>query len=129
LEKQRGLRLFVASDDASVLISARINGHLVKEAVGVSQQTSTAGMFKTLLGNKAVAFNATVEIITDVYYLSRCSTLVGIAASQVFRLAVGMSNATGTLQYAAVMDHNQLGKIRRMSERWALPLPEDFVPA
>jgi len=124
----RGMRLFVASDDASVLISARINGHLVKESVGVSQQTSTAGMFKTLLSNKAVAYNATVEIITDIYYLARCSTLVGIAASQVFRLAVGMSNATGTLQYAAIMDYGALGKIRHMSNRWALPLPEDFVP-
>ena len=124
-----GMRLFVASDDASVLISARLDGHLVKESVGVSQQTSTAGMFKTLMSNKAVAYNATVEIITDVHYLSRCSTLVGIAASQVFRLAVDMSNATGALQYAAVMDHGQMGKIRHMSARWALPLPEDFYPA
>jgi len=121
-----GMRLYVASDDASVLVSARINGHLVKEAEGVSQQTSTAGMFKTLMSNKAVAYNATIEIITDIYYLSRCSTLVGIAASQVFRLAVDMSNATGALQYAAVMDFGQMGKIRHMSAKWALPLPEDF---
>jgi len=123
------LRLFVASDDASVLVSARVAGHLVKEAAGVSTQTSSAGMFKTLMTNKAVAYNATVEIITDVFFLSHCSTLVGILASQVFRLAVGMSNATGILQHAAVMDYSQLGKVKRMSERWALPLPEDFSPA
>ena len=123
------IRLFVASDDASVLISARLNGHLVKENVGVSQQTSSAGMFKTLLSNKAVAYNATVEIVTDIFYLAHCSTLIGIAASQVFRLAVGLSNATGVLEYASVMDYQQLGKIRHMSAKWALPLPEEFVPA
>jgi hypothetical protein len=125
----KAVRLFVASDDASVLVSARVAGHLVKEAAGVSTQTSTAGMFKTLMTNKAVAYNATVEIITDVFYLSHCSTLVGILASQVFRLAAGMSNATGVLQHAAVMDYSQLGKVKRMSERWSLPLPEDFSPA
>lgn len=124
-----GIRLFVASDDANVLISARLDGHLVKENLGVSQQTSTAGMFKTLLSNKAVAYNATVEIVTDIFYLFHCSTLVGIAASQVFRMAVGISNATGILEYAAAMDFHQLGKIRHMSAKWALPLPEAFVSA
>lgn len=162
-----GMRLYVASDDASVLISARImvrhacvrsmfkcrrmlrigpssfppstsnaslhrlpsQGHLVKEHEGISTQTSSAGMFKTLLAHTEVAYNATVEVITDIVHLGRCSTLVGIAASQIFRLAVGLSNATGALQYAAAMDYHHLPRIRAMSAKWALPLPEAFVSA
>jgi len=80
----KAVRLFVASDDASVLVSARVAGHLVKEAAGVSTQTSTAGMFKTLMTNKAVAYNATLEIITDVFYLSHCSTLVASSPRKCF---------------------------------------------
>ena len=124
-----GMRIYVASDDASALISARIMGHLVKEHEGISTQTSSAGMFKTLLIHTEVAYNATIEVITDIHHLARCSSLVGIAASQIFRLAVGLSNATGYLQYAAAMDHNHLPKVRAMSAKWALPLPEDFKVA
>jgi hypothetical protein len=67
--------------------------------------------------------------ITDIYFLSRCTTLVGIAASQVFRVAVGISNATGLLRAAIVMDHDQTGRIKRMSEKFGLPFPEVFINA
>ena len=67
--------------------------------------------------------------ITDIYFLSRCTTLVGIAASQVFRVAVGISNATGLLRAAIVMDHDQTGRIKRMSEKFGLPFPEVFISA
>ena len=33
--------------------------------------------------------------IKDIYYLSQCSTLVGSASSQVYRMAVDMSYASG----------------------------------
>jgi len=72
--------------------------------------------------------NPTVQI-TDIYFLSRCTTLVGIAASQVFRVAVGISNATGLLRAAITMDHDQTPRIKRMSEKFGLPFPETFINA
>jgi hypothetical protein len=36
-----------------------------------------------------------LEIISDIYFLSQCNSLVGISASQVFRMAVAISNVTG----------------------------------
>jgi hypothetical protein len=52
---------------------------------------------------------------------------VGIAASQVFRMAVGISNATGCLQGGAmIMDFDQMNRIIQMSNRYHIPLPEKF---
>ena len=66
--------------------------------------------------------------ITDIYFLSRCSTLVGIAASQVFRMAVGISNSTGRLRGdAMIMDFDQMHKIIHMSNKYHIPLPEKFM--
>ena len=70
-----------------------------------------------------------INQITDIYFLSRCTTLVGIAASQVFRVAVGISNATGLLRAALVMDLDQTPRIKRMSEKFGLPFPELFINA
>ena len=92
--------VFIASDDPRVLTIAAKAGHLVDEE-GVSQQTAHAGMLNTLVSHPEIGYNASLEIIRDIYFLSRCSTLVGIAASQVFRMAVGISNATHALKYAA----------------------------
>jgi hypothetical protein len=119
------LRLFVASDDPHVLESAKKLGHLVDKQ-GVSQQTAHIGMAKALISNPNLGYNASLEIITDIYFLSQCSTLVGIAASQIFRMAVAMSNASGILSYAVAMDSSQLPKIKQMSEKYHLPLPETF---
>ncbi len=121
-------RIFVASDDGNVLKAAKQLGHLV-DSEGVSQQTSSVGMFTTLLSNPNLGYNASLEIITDIFFLSRCSTLVGIAASQVFRTAVGISNASHILKHAAAMDYAQLPRIRHMSAKYGLPLPENFFPA
>jgi hypothetical protein len=54
-------------------------------------------MANVLIKNNDMGYNASLEIITDMYFLSQCTTLVGIAASQVFRTAVGISNATGEI--------------------------------
>lgn len=124
--KDNDLRVFVASDDPHVLASARQLGHLV-DSEGVSQHTATAGMFKTLVSKPELGYNATLEIITDIYFLSQCSTLVGTAASQIFRMAVGLSNSSEILKYAVAMDYDQLPKIQKMSAKYDLPVPEHFA--
>jgi len=85
-------------------------------------------MLATLLHKPEMGYNASLEIIRDVYFLSRCSTLVGIAASQIFRMAVGISNATGTLVVATAMDHAQIPRVAQMSTKYHLPLVEHFQP-
>jgi hypothetical protein len=124
------LPIYVASDDPAVLTRAAELGHLV-DSDGVSQHTQSAGMLTTLLSKPEMGYNATLEIIRDITLLTRCSTLVGIAASQVFRMAVGISNATGTLVGGAwAMDHAQLTRVAQMSAKYHLPLLETFqVPA
>lgn len=119
------LPIFVASDDPHVLVLAKTLGHLV-DSSGVSQTTGGIGMLKTLVSHPELGYNASLEIITDIYFLSHCSTLVGIAASQIFRMAVGMSDAKGILAYVAAMDYSQLGKILQMSAKYHLPVPETF---
>ena len=117
--------VFVASDDPAVLAVSQGLGHLVDES-GVSQQTGTDGMEKYLFNHRSSRFNATLEIIQDIYLLSRCSTLVGMAASQVFRMAVGLSQATGALNYAVASDFSELPNIIRMSWWLRLIVPEPF---
>lgn len=120
------LKVFVASDDAAVLDTAKKLGHLVDSA-GVSQQTSSVGMLKTLVfHNPDIGFNASLEIIADIFFLSQSSTLVGIAASQVFRMAVDMSNSSGILKHAIIMDYGQLPRIQQLSIKYHVPLPEIF---
>ena len=120
------LEIYVASDDSSVLTAAAAMGHLV-DSDGVSQTTHGKGMLTTLWNDVSMGYNATLEIIRDITLLSRCSTVVGIAASQVFRMAVGMSNATGTLQGSVfAMDHGQIGRIGAMSNKFHIPLVEHF---
>jgi hypothetical protein len=119
------LPIFVASDDPNVLVLAKTLGHLV-DSSGVSQTTGGVGMLKTLVSHPELGYNASLEIITDIYFLSHCSTLVGIAASQIFRMSVGMSDARGILSYVAAMDYSQLGKILQMSAKYHLPVPEKF---
>lgn len=121
------LRIFVASDNGAVLEAAKKLGHLV-DSSGISQQTGEGGMFKYLLSHPELGYNASLEIIADIHFLAHCSTLVGIAASQVFRMAVGISNATGTLKHVTAMDYNQLPRIQQMSAKYDLPLPETFAP-
>jgi len=125
-DQLRKLPIFVASDDAAVLAKAAEMGHLV-DSQGVSQSTHSAGMLTTLLHKPEMGYNASLEIIRDVFLLSRCSTLVGIAASQIFRMAVGISNATGTLVVATAMDHAQIPRVAQMSAKYHLPLVEHFA--
>ena len=66
--------------------------------------------------------------ITDIYSLSRCSTLVGILASQVFRVAVAISNVTGVLNEAFAMDYDQLNKVIVMSKRVGVIYADNFSP-
>lgn len=119
------LQVFVASDDPSVVATADRLGFLTDSA-GISQHTSTAGMWNTLVSHPELGFNATLEIITDIYYLSHSSTLLGICASQVFRMAVALSNVTGILQYVKVMDMNQMGRVKQLSNKYRVPFPEHF---
>lgn len=122
---ERFLHIFVASDDPNVLNSAHQLGHLV-DSSGVSQKTGTTGMVNVLSQHPEYGYNATIEIITDIYFLSKCSTLVGTAASQVFRMAVGISHANSTLTTAIALDYSQLNRIRKMSMKYQLIVPENF---
>lgn len=83
-------------------------------------------MLKTLLKHPEIAHQATLEIIADIYFLSQCSTLVGISASQVFRMAVAMANATGTLHFAAALDGDQIRRVQQLSVKYDVPFPETF---
>jgi hypothetical protein len=93
---------------------------------GISQSAGKASVFGKLLHHSELGFNASIEIITDIYALSQCSTLVGMCASQIFRMAVGMSNCSGYLKYAVAMDYAQLNRVLKMSEKYGLPVPEYF---
>jgi hypothetical protein len=126
-KSKRHLRIFVASDDGGVISSAIKMGFLA-ERPGVSQQSqvSNRGMFATLLSRHELGFNASLEIITDIFLLAHCSTLIGIAASQIFRMAAAMANVTGTLKFAAAMDFDQISKIQHLSRKYAVPFPESF---
>lgn len=122
------LEIFVSSDDAAVL-SEVAKQHLWYFSPGVSQSTGQVGMEKTLASageNSNIAVNATQEIIRDVYYLSQCSTLIGSASSQVFRMAVAFANVTGTLQHAAAIDKAQIAQVQTMSDFVGVPFPEDL---
>lgn len=58
------LKVFVASDDANVLVAAKKMGHLA-DSSGVSQQTSTKGMFATMLARPDIGYNASLEIVRE----------------------------------------------------------------
>jgi hypothetical protein len=121
------VNLFVASDDANVVLSAARQG-LLTDAVGVSQDGVIAkhGMLSTLLTHPEIAHAACLEIIADIYFLSQCTSLVGIAASQVFRMAVALSNVTGSLRFAAAVDGPQIPRVKQMSVKYDVPFPEEF---
>lgn len=119
------LAIYVASDDANVLHTASKHGYFT-DATGVSQQTASNGMFKTLLSHHEFGFNATLEIITDIYFLAHSSTLLGMAASQVFRTAVALSNVTNTLHHAKATDMNQIARIKMLSLKYDVPFVENF---
>jgi hypothetical protein len=122
------ITIYVASDDAKVLVAARKMGHLVDSSgSGLSQQVNKQTMVNVLVKNNDMGYNASLEILTDIYFLSQCTTLVGIAASQVFRTAVGISNATGLLRAAIVVDHHEIPKIQSLSHKWDVPFPEIFI--
>lgn len=118
--------IFVASDNANVLAKSSSMGLLV-DVAGVSQTTQSTGMMATLADKLELRYNATLEIVRDVYLLSRCSHLVGIAASQIFRMAVGMSNATGTLVAATAVDQKEIPKVAHLSAVYGLPFVEHFA--
>lgn len=121
------VQLFIASDDVNVVRSAAREGFLTSP-VGVSQGTTTAqaGMLKTLLSHPEIAHRATLEILSDIYFLSQCNTLIGISASQVFRMAVALSNVTGTLHFAAALDGDQIRRVQQLSNKYDIPFPETF---
>lgn len=122
---RKTMNFFVASDDKQVLAAAQAKGFLVTRG-GVSQETLDRGMAATLEVRPDMSYNASLEIIADIYFLAHCTTLVGTASSQVFRVAVGVSTALGLLQSAVAVDFDQLPKIRRWSTSF-LPLPEAFI--
>ena len=121
----RPMPVFVASDDPQVAKTARESGfHMLQ--VSVSQKTGSSGMFTSLGDHAEMGYNASLEIIADIYMLSRCSTLVGIASSQIFRMAVDLSKATGRLRYVVAMDYDQLPRMHSLSNKYHLPVPERF---
>lgn len=120
------LYTYVASDDGSVLKAARERGLFVNKE-GISQQAAGNIMVNYVSKHHEISHNAAIEIIMDIFLLSQCSTLIGLASSQVYRMAVAMSNVTGILKYSKVLDYKQIHKVRQMSEKYWLPMPEEFV--
>lgn len=127
LKDNRRMKVFVASDDASVLSTAVAGGHyIVPIDSGLSQKTGKVGMLTTLSWNTAIGYNASLEVISDVFFLSKCSTLIGSASSQVFRMSVALSNASGILKYAAAVDHDQIHHIHALSRKYDTIFAENF---
>ena len=118
--------IFVASDDGKVHEAAHKLGYFVSQPE-ISQRTANDGMLKTLLSHPEFGYNASLEIIRDIWILSRCSTLLGVASSQVFRMAVALSNVTGRLQHVQIMDANQVTRVKSLSRKYHIPFPEQFV--
>eukprot|EP01036_Dinobryon_divergens_P030316 gene30316-39542_t len=108
-----------------IFVTAVRLGYLADDS-GISQQTASTGMLKTLLAHPELGYNASLEIISDIFFLSQCSTLLGIAGSQVFRMSVALSNASDILTYAVAVDTDQLNKVRHMSMKYHIPFPEEF---
>jgi hypothetical protein len=121
------LDVFIASDDGEVIKYSQQMGFFVNKE-GVSQQTHGAAMIALVIKHRESSFEASLQIISDIFLLSQCSTLIGMAASQVFRMAVGMSYARGTLKYVKAIDYSAINKIRQMSNKYKLPFPETFSP-
>lgn len=129
------LPVFVASDDQEVLRSAYVLGYLTSlpyqpekaGTLGVSQATASKGMAAHLQSHPEHGYNATLEILTDIFMLARCSSLIGICASQVFRMAVAMANASHTLRFVAALDTDQIPKVKHLSRKYSVPFPEDFT--
>lgn len=119
------LSIFVASDDPEVIVLAKSLGFLVDPS-GVSQKTASVGMLSTLVKHPEYGYNATLEIITDIFFLSQSSSLSGVCGSQVYRMAVALSNVTGSLHFAKAMDTNQINQVKKMSNKYRIPFPENF---
>ena len=117
--------VFVASDDPSVVKAAEQASYTTLHS-SLSLQTADRGMFAELGSHPELGFNASLEIIADIYLLSRCSTLIGIASSQVFRMAADLSRAADRLHYLVAMDFDQLPRMHSMSRKYHLPTPERF---
>lgn len=120
------LDVFIASDDGEVIKYAQKMKYFVNKE-GISQQTQGNAMISVVLKNRDSSFEASLQIISDIFLLSQCSTLIGMAASQVFRMAVGLSYARGTLKYVKAIDYHAIPKIRQMSNKYKLPFPEPFA--
>lgn len=124
------LPVFVASDDSRVIQDASINGHFTTPTErGVSQITGSAGMVMALKRNPSWGYNASLEVLSDIYFLSHCSSLIGVAASQIFRASVGLSNATGLLKFAAAVDLDQVARTIEMSKNADVIFAEEFKNA
>jgi len=125
----------VASDDVAVIKAARNMGYFT-QVMGLSHRNPSSSSnynnsndiaFSEILSrDTAMGYNSSLEIIADIYFLSQCNVLVGMAASQIFRIAVGISNATGLLIQARAVDMDQDNKIREMSNFFKVPYFEVF---
>ena len=80
--KLTALKMFVASDDAGVLGAAKKMGLLV-DSSGVSQQTSTKGMFLAMISRPEIGYNASLEIVSHVspHRYASCSYLTSSLSS------------------------------------------------
>lgn len=125
------VQIFVVSDDPRVIQTAQSMYHFLSFASGFSQSSDTMGTSQKLRRKSATAHEehpvrATLEILRDMYYLSRCSTIIGTASSQVYRMAVALANATATLSDAIVLDGDELEHVRAGVEAMYFPFPEEF---
>ena len=116
--------VFVASDDPREVKAAERSGFITLHS-SLSLNTADRGMFAELGNHPELGFNASSKLLL-IFICSRCSTLVGIASSQIFRMAADLSKASGRLRYLVAMDYDQLPRMHAMSRRYHLPTPERF---
>jgi hypothetical protein len=125
------MQIMVVSDDEVVIQTARDQYHSYAFSAGYSQSAGNKGAAGKLKGTSSNQLfehpiRATLEILRDVYYMSTCSTLIGSVSSQVFRMAVGMANATAVLQDAIILDGDELESSMQGADLILLPFPEVF---
>lgn len=133
--------VFLASDDAAILVAVEKRYHWVTFPLGISQDglyDRPTDRFFTHVGHRmrsssyksyfsTMPVQASLEVLRDVYYLTHaCSVLIGSASSQVFRAAVSMSGVIGRVTEVRWLEVTgaALGQWKERANRIAMPFPE-----
>lgn len=116
----------VVSDDNNVLAEAQSAGMKTGIINGKNQQYGVQGIDKTLSDPSTKnRLDYLLEIVYDVSSLCRAKIIIGSISSQIFRMAVGISNATALLAAGILIDPENMGQTKYLSEYYSVYFPEE----